>query len=190
MNRFGPQVAEDVSREIINESFPKALEELKTFPLGTPLLDKEPLEDGKPFTYSAEMEVRPEVDLKEYVGVEVEKEKFAITDDDVEKRLENIRKANGKLVSLEEERALQSGDMALIDYQAYEDEKALEEMHAENFLIELGSGDFHPSFEKALEGLNKQIQKETSFCCSSCGYESEAPLWRCPECRSWNSFLG
>ena len=51
-------------------------------------------------------------------------------------------------------------------------------------------GDPASALEEALEGLNKQIQKKTIFICSACGYESKTPLWRCPDCRSWNTFLG
>jgi trigger factor len=160
VRHFSTQIAEDVSRDLINESFPKALEESKAMPLGTPLLEKDPIKEGEGFTYSAIMEVRPSIELPEYKGLEVEKEKAEVSDEDVEKRLEQIRNANGKLQSLEDDRPIKNGDMALIDYQAYEQDKAIGEMSAENFLLEIGSGDLHPIFEKSLVGAGKDEEKE------------------------------
>ena len=74
-SRFGADVAEDVSRDLINESFPKALQEVDTLPLGTPSLEKEPLKQGQAFKYYAIIEVRPEFEVENSLGMEVEKEK-------------------------------------------------------------------------------------------------------------------
>ena len=69
--RFGTQVAEDVTRGIINDTFPMAINEVNTFPIGPPLLEKESLKQGQTFKYSAVMEVRPEFEIEGYLGLEI-----------------------------------------------------------------------------------------------------------------------
>ncbi len=104
--RFSDDVAEDVTRDLITESFPKALAEVDTMPLGTPSLEKETLKQSQNFQYSAVIEVRPRFELKDYLGLEVEKEKYSVTDEDVENRIEKIRQANGYMYSIEQEWAV------------------------------------------------------------------------------------
>ena len=153
--RFGNQVIDDVTRRLVNETLPKAVEETNTIPLSMPIIENEILKLGQSFRYSAVMEVRPEFELKDYMGVEVEKEIFSVADEDVEAQLEEIRKTHGQLSSVETERGIKEEDFAVIEYEGLEDGKALEGIKNSNFLIRVGSNDFHPDFEKALIGLKK-----------------------------------
>ena len=152
---FGEQVHEDVTRDIISDTFPKALQETDMIPLGTPLLEKETLTAGKAFTYSAIMEVRPEIQVADYLGLEIEKEEAAVSDEKVRDRLEQIRKAHGKLNALEEDRPVKDGDYAVLEYEAFEDGSPIEGIKANNFMLHVGSGDFNTDFESALIGLKK-----------------------------------
>jgi trigger factor len=156
---YGKQVVEDVTKDLISETFPEALKELQTTPLGLPLVEKEALKQGEAFKYSAVMEVRPQFELKDYLGMEVDKEKWSLTDEDVENRLEQIRKANGKLVPVEEDRPVKEDDYAVINYQAFEDGSPID-AKSENFLLKVGSHDFHPKFEEGLVGLKKEEEAE------------------------------
>lgn len=160
--RFGNDVAEDVTKDLINESLPKAITELDVMPLGAPLLEKDVLEPGRDFKYTAVMEVRPEFELKDYLGVDVEKEKNSVTEKDVLDRIEQIRQGNGNLTSIEEDRAIQKEDHAVLDYEAFEDERPVDDMKATNFPLKVGSNDFHPQFEEGLIGLKKGNEKEIS----------------------------
>jgi len=153
--RYGEDVAEDVTKDLISESFPKAIEEVDVMPLGTPMLEKETLKQGQAFTYSAVFEVRPQFDLKDYLGIEVEKEKYSVTDEDVQNRIEQIRQANGNMKSIEPERAVQQDDYVVIDYEAFEGGNPLDDVKATNFLIKVGSNEFHPQFEEGLVGLKR-----------------------------------
>lgn len=153
--RFGSQVMEDVTRTLINETLPKAVEETKTFPLTLPVIENEILKADEKFKYFAVMEVRPEFELGDYIGLEVEKEICAVSDQDVENQLEEIRKAHGSLTSIEEDRGIRSNDYVVIDYEGIEGGKALEGVKNTNFLMRIGGQDFHPDFEKGLIGLKK-----------------------------------
>ncbi|MGD8227379.1 MAG: trigger factor [Desulfobacteraceae bacterium] len=153
--RFGSQVIDDVTRRLVNETLPKAVEETNTIPLSMPVIENEILKLGQNFKYSALMEVRPEFELKDCTGLEVEKERFSVKEEDVEAQLEEIRKTHGQLSSIEKERGIKEEDFAVIEYEGSEEGRALEGVKNTNFLIRVGSNDFHPDFEKALVGLKK-----------------------------------
>jgi trigger factor len=158
--QFGGQVIEDVARKLVNETFLKAVEETNISPLNMPVIENGILKTGQNFSYSAVMEVRPEFDIKDYIGLELEKEICSIGDEDVDKYLEQIRKSRGTLVSITEDRGIKDDDYVVIEYQGFEDDKPLEGVEGSNFLIEVGAHDFHPDFEKALIGLKKGDESE------------------------------
>ncbi len=157
---YGKQVIEDVQKDLIGETFPKALQESDIYPLNFPVLEKGPIERGKSFKYSAIMEVRPEIELGEYLGIEIEKDEPTVSDEDVEERLEQIRKAHGKLKPVEPDRPVQEGDYAIVEYQAFVQGQPIEDMHSSNFMIKIGSGDFHPDLERGLIGAQKGEERE------------------------------
>jgi trigger factor len=152
---FGAEVQQDVTRELVNETLPKAVEETDTFPLTMPVIENDTLKMGQNFKYTATMEVKPQFELKDYMGVEVEKEVCSVTDEDVKNRLEEIRRNNGTLKTVEEDRAVKPEDYVVIEYQGFENGRPIEGVKSENFLLRIGSNDFHPDFEKALIGRKK-----------------------------------
>lgn len=152
---FGQQVVDSVTKDLVNETLPKAVEETETFPLTMPVVENEIIKKGQTFKYSAIMEVKPEFDLKNYMGLQVEKEIFSVSDEKVEKQLEEIRWANGQLKPLEEDRGAQKDDYAVLAYEGFEGDQPIEGVKSENFLLKIGSNDFHPDFEKALIGRKK-----------------------------------
>lgn len=158
--RFGEHVREEVTRNLINQTLPKAIEEVEIFPLGTPLLEKENIKHGRAFKYSAVMEVKPEFELPGYLNLEVEKETREITEEDVENQIAGIRKNHGSLTPLEEARPVENDDYVVLNYEGFEDNKPIEGGKAENFLLQVGSNDFHPDLEKALIGCSKGDHKE------------------------------
>ena len=157
---IGSQVTEDVVKDLINETLPGALEEVKTFPLGVPILEKETLKQGQDFKYSAIMEVRPQFEIENYLGLEVEKETCSVTEQDVQDQLAQIRNAHGTLTSIDSYRPIKKNDYVVLDYQGFEKGQPLEEIHASNFLLKVGGNDFHPKFEESLIGLKKDDEAE------------------------------
>lgn len=153
--RFGNQVLDDVTRRLVNETLPKAVEQTNAVPLTVPVIENGILKVGQNFKYSAVMEVRPEFELKDYMGHEVQKEIFSVSEEDVEAQLEEIRKSQGQLSSLGKERGIREEDFAVIEYEGFEDGKPVEGIKNSNFLVKIGGNDFHPDFEKALIGLKK-----------------------------------
>ena len=162
---FGPQVVDDVTRGLVSETLPKAVEEVQAFPLGTPIIEHDTLKAGQDFKYAAIMETRPSFDLKDYEGIEIEKEILSVTEDDVNRQLEDIRKANGELKPVQENRGIQEDDHVVIEYEAFEGDRALEDVRADNFMIRVGSHEFHKEVEEALIGLRsgESTEVEVAF---------------------------
>ena len=149
---YGDQVAEEVARELVRETLPAAMDEHKTFPLTMPVVENGTVKGGETFKYTAVLEVKPEFELKDYTGLEIEKEIVRVGDEDVDKQLEEIRKGNGKLTPAEEGRGAQEGDFAIVNYAGFQEGNPLEDLKADHFPIKVGSNEFHPDAEKQLLG--------------------------------------
>ena len=157
---FGSQVAEEVQRDLVNETLPKAVEETESVPITIPAVENGTLKQGQSYSYSAILEVKPQFEVKEYLGIEVEEEILSVGDEDVERELEQIRKNNGKLISAEDGRPAQKDDYAVIHYQGFENGVPIEGIKSENFPVQIGSNQFHEDFEKGLIGLKKGDRAE------------------------------
>ncbi|MFH1480653.1 MAG: trigger factor [Pseudomonadota bacterium] len=154
--RLGDQVLEDVTKALINETLPRAMQETETYPLSVPVVENETLlKMDQTFKYAATMEVRPTFEPKGYMDLEVEKENLVVTDEDLNRQLEEIRKNYGKLNAVDDDRDIRENDYVLIDYEGFEGGKPLEGIRSSNFLLRIGSNDFHPDFENALVGHKK-----------------------------------
>jgi len=162
---FSAQVAEDVTRSLVSETLPQAVEETQSFPLTTPLVENEELRVGQDFKYAAVMEVKPAIQLKPYKALDVEKEIVSVTDEAVAKELEEIRKATGQLKPAEAGRGLQEGDYAVIEYEGFDGGAPLEGVKAKDFTVKVGSREFQPEIEKALLGrkIGERIEIGVDF---------------------------
>ncbi|MDI3534098.1 MAG: trigger factor [Thermosediminibacterales bacterium] len=158
--RYGEAIFyEDAVNLIIPEVYPKAVKETGIEPVDNPKFDILQLEKDKPFIFTAEVTVKPEVKLGEYKGIEAEKLEYEVTEKTVNDELEKIRQKNARLVSVEN-RAAQKGDIVIIDFEGFIDGQPFEGGKAENFPLELGSGSFIPGFEEQLEGVKIDDEKE------------------------------
>ncbi len=157
--RAGLKVKESVFYEdAINSAFPaayeKAIEEHKLDPIDRPSLDLEEIKKGEPVILLVEVEVKPEVKLGEYKGIEVEKKEYNVTEEEVEKELKNIQERKARVVEVED-RAAENGDILTLDYSGSVDGELFDGGTAENQQLELGSESFIPGFEDQLVGVNK-----------------------------------
>ncbi|MBN1906540.1 MAG: trigger factor [Deltaproteobacteria bacterium] len=158
---YGDQVLEDAASDIVRETLAKAIHETEVYPLSMPVLENdEIIKKGQDYKYAAIIEVKPEFELTDYLGVKVEKDKLIVNDDDVENQVKAILKAHGKLTPLTEERGIQKEDYAVISYQGFEGDVAVDGMKAENYSLYIGGASFYPGFEDELIGLKKGDKKE------------------------------
>ncbi len=153
--RFGREVLNDVTRDLINDTLPKALEENDTFPLNMPSLENDLPKKGEPFRYTAIMEVRPTFELNDYKGLEVEKEILSVGQEEVDRQIEEIRRARGQLRPVEEDRGVIEGDHVEFSFRGVENGTPVEGLKADDHMLRVGSGDFHPEFERQIIGVRK-----------------------------------
>lgn len=105
------------------------------------------------FTFKATIIVEPEMEIKDYLGIEVTKKSTEVTDELVDEEIEKVRDRNSRMVTVED-RAAQDGDVAVIDFEGFVDGEAFEGGKAENYNLKLGSGNFIPGFEEQIVGHN------------------------------------
>lgn len=114
----------------------------------------EAVEAGKDgFTFKATIIVEPDMEINNYLGIEVEKKSTEVTDELVDEEIEKVRDRNSRMVTVED-RAAQDGDVAVIDFEGFVDGEAFDGGKAENYNLKLGSGNFIPGFEEQIIGHN------------------------------------
>ncbi len=157
---FKDYVKAEVIQKLIQDTYPTALSESNLHPVSNPMIDPGNLESGKPFQYSATIEVKPEIKLEGYLGLNIEGKKEEVKDEEVEERLKGLQNLHANLKTIQEARPIQNGDFVIVDYEARMDGKPLEEGKATDFTVEVGSGRFIPAFEEKLIGLRLEEERE------------------------------
>lgn len=157
---FKDYVKAEVIQKLIEESYPKALSETELQPVSPPAIDPGEFVGGKPFQYSAVFEIKPDIKLEGYAGLKLEGKKEEVKDEEAEQRLKALQNLHANLTTLSEARPIQAGDYVIVDYEAYAEGKPLEGGKATDFTVEVGSGQFIPTFEEKLIGLNLEEERE------------------------------
>ncbi len=156
---YGPEIFyDDAANSLIPNAYADAADESGLEIVSQPEIDIVQLEKGKAFIFTAEVAVKPEVKLGEYKGVEVEKADVTVTDEEVAAEIDKERNNNARTITVED-RAVQSGDQAVIDFEGFVDGVAFEGGKGENYPLTIGSNAFIPGFEDQLIGA--EIGKET-----------------------------
>ncbi len=157
---FKDYVKTEVLQKLIQDTYPKAFSEASLHPVAAPVIDPQELESGKPFQYSAIVEVKPEIKTEGYFGLKIEGKKEEVKEEEIEERLRGLQNLHANLKTISEARPIQNGDYVIIDYEARMDEKPLEEGRAIDFTVEVGGGRFIPALEEKLIGLKLEDEKE------------------------------
>ncbi|MEH7343690.1 trigger factor [Bacillus sp. JJ1532] len=163
--RFGVEsLYQDAVDFLLPEAYAGAIEETGIEPVDRPEIDVEQIEKGKSLIFTAKVTLKPEVKLGEYKGLEVEKFDTEVTEEDVNNELKSMQERQAELVVKEEGKA-ETGDTVVMDFEGFVDGEAFEGGKAENYSLELGSGQFIPGFEDQLVGTATGESKdvEVSF---------------------------
>ncbi|CEQ10720.1 trigger factor [[Clostridium] sordellii] len=142
------------------EIYPKALDELDIDPIARPDLDIEEISKDNGLVMVVNVEVKPEVNLGEYKGIEIAKPDYTVNEDEVNLRLEEMRNKASRLVDVE--RAIENGDNTVIDFEGFVDGVAFEGGKGEDYSLVIGSNTFIPGFEEQLVGKNKGEEVEVN----------------------------
>ena len=143
------------------EIYPTALDELSIDPIDRPDLDIEEISKDNGLVMVVNVEVKPDVNLGEYKGIEIAKPDYTVNEDEVKLRLEEMRNKASRLVDVEG-RVIESGDTAVIDFEGFVDGVAFEGGKGEDYSLVIGSNTFIPGFEEQLIGKNKGEEVEVN----------------------------
>src|SRR5699024_7909290 len=150
--KFGVEsLYQDAVDIVLPDAYRQAVEETEIVPVDQPEVDIEQIEQGKELVFTAEVTVKPEVELGEYKGLEVEEETVRVTDEDVAHELEHLRENHAELI-VKENGEVEEGDSVVIDFEGFKDGEAFEGGKGDNYSLEIGSGQFIPGCEEKLVG--------------------------------------
>ena len=158
--RFGESVRSEVLESTIQESTQKALEEKSFKPAAQPKVDLVSFEEGQYLEFSIELELLPDIELKDMSSLSIEKLIATPGEEQVNETLKKMTENNKKSVPLDEKRPASDGDVVVIDFVGKVDGEEFEGGKAEGFKLELGSGRFIPGFEEQVVGMEPGSDKD------------------------------
>jgi trigger factor len=150
--------------KLVNQFYWDAVKEHDIRVVSQPQVDQQGIEPEKNFNFTATVEVEPLLNPTGYLGLELEKEALAVTQQDIDNRLKEIQQMFATMQDVEEERGLAAGEFATIDFQGTLAGEALKELKAENYFLEVGSKILVPGFEDQLIGMKKGETKHIQVC--------------------------
>ncbi|MBR0359926.1 MAG: trigger factor [Clostridia bacterium] len=142
---------DDALNDVLPDAYEAALKESGLDVVARPEFDVEEIKDGEPVVFTALCTTRPEVKLGEYKGIKVAKVDYTVSDEEVDKDINAVRERNARLISVDD-RAVENGDIAVIDFEGFVDDVPFEGGKGENYELEIGSNTFIPGFEDQLVG--------------------------------------
>jgi trigger factor len=159
--RFKKEMCEEVSGQLIQNSYGEALDQAALVPLGEPTIERPDLEKGQPYHYSVTVEVRPPIEDLNVKGLKLKEKVHTVTDEEIEAQLTILQKRSAQLKTVDEDRPVKNGDIVIIDYEGLKDGKPFEPARkTENFQVEIGSGRILKDFEQQLVGMQPKSTKE------------------------------
>ena len=155
---------EDAANDLIPTEYRKAAKESELTIVSQPAIDVTQLEPGKPFIFTAEVAVKPEVTLGQYKGLEVPVSDLTVTDDEVMDEIKKEQEKNSRTVAVED-RGAEDGDIVTIDFEGFVDEEAFEGGKGADYPLTIGSGTFIPGFEEQLIGAKagEHVEVKVTF---------------------------
>lgn len=149
---FREQIRKEVGAQIVSTSLEKFLKDHPLKPVGEPELDVPALEEGKEFAFSVLLDVKPEIEILDWEGIELVKERAKVTEEEVQESLRQLQNRHGKLGSIEEDRGVEPGDVVLVDYEGFVDGAPFSGNVKKDVYIEVGAGETRKEIEEALVG--------------------------------------
>ena len=151
---------EDAFNEVAGEALEEAVKEKKLEVVSRPQdLEIVQIEKGKDVIFTTVMQTKPEAKLGKYKGIEIKKIEYNVTDHDIEHELGHMQEHNSRLISIDD-RPVEKGDIATIDFEGFVDGKAFEGGKAEKHELEIGSNTFIPGFEDQVIGMKIDEEKD------------------------------
>lgn len=162
---YGPGIFyEDAANEVIPAAYDREVAECDLELVSQPKIGVEQIEKGKPFIFTAEVAVKPEVTLGEYKGLEVPKAELAVTEEEIQEQIDKERENNARMIDIDD-RGVENGDVIRLDFDGSVDGVPFEGGKSENYELTVGSGSFIPGFEEQLVGakIGEELDVNVTF---------------------------
>jgi trigger factor len=157
---YGDEVRNEVVQRLVTESYLQALQEHKLNPVDMPQIENvSSLSKGSALTFTATVEVRPNIELGTYDGIEVKEENITVNDEELNQTIDHLREMYAQL-EVVEGRPLEKNDTAIIDFEGFREGKSIEGAKAADYMLSLGSNSLIPGFEEQLTGMNRGESRE------------------------------
>ena len=150
---YGDEIKGQVRSQLVEDSLSEVIKERGLQIVSRPEIEANDLEEGSGFSFSAVFEVKPEIEVKDYLGVEVEKVKLRVTDAQVESALERLQESHARLEPVASRGVVQQGDFITLDFEGSIAGKPFPGGKGSNYFLEIGGGRALPQFEDAMVGL-------------------------------------
>lgn len=144
---------EDAADEILQNTYPQAVEDEKLEPVARPEIEIKEIGAGKDFVYTAKITLKPVVKMNKYKGLKVKKIEYGVTDEEIDKEIDLMKERVARFVEVTD-RPAEMGDVTVIDYEGSIDGVKFDGGTAQNYNLTLGSGHFIPGFEEQIAGHN------------------------------------
>ncbi|MFW6414679.1 MAG: trigger factor [Thermodesulfobacteriota bacterium] len=152
-NKFKKEISQQAGQDLLNVHFNQIFGEMGVQPLAGVDVDAGTMERDKDYEYSFSFEFLPELDLPEYYGLKAQQKKVDVGEDAVERTIYKIQQENSTLQAVKEDRSPEDGDVAVIDFAAYQNGEKIEGIEASGFELPLGEGQSLEEFESKIKGL-------------------------------------
>ena len=157
---YGPQIFyEDTFNEIVPDIYDKEIKDNNLEVVSKPEIDIVQMEKGKDLIFTAIVQTKPEVKLGKYKGIQLKKVEYNVSEEDINHELGHMAERNARIVSVED-RAVENGDITVIDFEGFVNDKAFEGGKAENYELTIGSNSFIPGFEDQIIGMKIDEEKD------------------------------
>lgn len=151
---YRDRVSQDVINDLIQQHYSKAVTEHKLDPISYPDFEFDQPHEEKDFSFSAFFDIRPEVTLKKYENLDVEKEKLVFDESKIDQIVDNVRASKARFEDIAILRPVKNGDVAVVDFEGFVDGAPLENGKGENHHLEIGAKQFIEGFEEGVEGMS------------------------------------
>ena len=152
---YRQQVEAEVGEQLVQETYFDAVEKEGLDTVVHPEITEHEFPEDGTFTYVAMVDVKPVFELNQYKGIEVEKPSTEVTDEEVDAKIEELRRAQAALKSADDDHAIEKDDVVIVDFQGFHDGKPMSQVHNTDYSIDVGEGRLGDEFEEKLIGLKK-----------------------------------
>lgn len=156
---YGAELNYECMNFLISETYTHVLREHSINPIGDPKFDAGPIESGD-YSYSIEVEVRPEIGLKDYTKIKISKKETTVSDKEIDDELKQLQESLAQLAPAADDETLRNGLVATIDFDGTLEGKKFEGGSAKDYVFEFGKGQLLQEFEAKIEGMKKGEQRD------------------------------